>query len=150
MTLEEAIKSSKFKDQRHKALIHILFMAYQLKTQVNQLLKNYALTGEQYNVLRILKGSYPAPLCVKEVGSRLIERNSNVPRIADRLELKQLVKRFASPEDRRETLMQITPAGINLLEAATQAMENERQQMIKLTESEADHLNQLLAKLLQD
>jgi DNA-binding MarR family transcriptional regulator len=150
MTLEEAIKSSKFKDQRHKALIHIMYAAYQVKTNINQLLKNYALTGEQYNVLRILKGSHPTPLCVKDIASRLIERNSNVPRIADRLEIKKLVKRFPSPEDRRETLIQITPAGLNLLDAATQAMEAEHQHIANLTEAEAAQLNQLLAQMLQD
>lgn len=150
MTLEEAIKSSKFKDQRHKALIHIMYAAYQVKTNINQLLKKYALTSEQYNVLRILKGSHPTPMCVKDIASRLIERNSNVPRIADRLEIKKLVKRFPSPEDRRETLIQITPAGLNLLEAATQAIDAGQQQMANLTEEEATQLNQLLAQLLQD
>ena len=150
MTLEEAIKTSGFQNQRHKAAVNVMFTAYQVKSRISQVLKGYALTTEQYNVLRILKGSHPSPLCVKEIASRLIERNSNVPRIADRLEIKKLVKRSVSPEDRRETLMQITTAGLNILEVATQAIEAEQNKMMKLTEEQSATLNQLLEQMLQD
>lgn len=150
MKLEDAIKTSGFKSQRHKAVVNLMFTAYQVKSRIAQLLKNYALTPEQYNVLRILKGSHPTPLCVRDIASRLIERNSNVPRIADRLELKKLVKRSVSPADRRETLMQITPAGLNLLAMVNQAMDEQEQQVANLTEEQATSLNQLLEDLLQE
>jgi DNA-binding MarR family transcriptional regulator len=149
MKLEDAIKTSGFKSQRHKAIVNLMFTAYQVKSRIAQLLKNYALTPEQYNVLRILKGSHPTPLCVRDIASRLIERNSNVPRIADRLELKKLVKRSVSPTDRRETLVQITPAGLNLLAMVNQAMDEHEQQVANLTEEQAASLNQLLEALLQ-
>jgi DNA-binding MarR family transcriptional regulator len=148
--LEEAIKTSGFKNQRHKAVVNLMFTAYQVKSRIAQLLKNYALTPEQYNVLRILKGSHPTPLCVRDIASRLIERNSNVPRIADRLELKKLVKRSVSAADRRETLMQITPAGLNLLAMVNQAMDEQESQVANLTEEQAASLNQLLEDLLQE
>jgi DNA-binding MarR family transcriptional regulator len=150
MTLEEAIKTSGFQNQKHKAAVNVMFTAYQIKSRISQVLKGYALTPEQYNVLRILKGSQPNPLCVKEIASRLIERNSNVPRIADRLELKKLVKRSASAEDRRETLMQITPAGLNLLEVANQAIEAAQNQFVNLSEEQSARLNQLLETMLQE
>ncbi|HSC54606.1 MAG TPA: MarR family transcriptional regulator [Phnomibacter sp.] len=150
MTLEEATKTSGFKNQRHKSIVNVMFTSYQVKSRVSQVLKGYALTPEQFNVLRILKGSAPNPLCVKEIAGRLIERNSNVPRIADRLELKKLVKRSVSTEDRRETLMQITAAGINLLEAASQALESEQNLMVALSEEKAAILNQLLEEMLQE
>jgi DNA-binding MarR family transcriptional regulator len=150
MTLEEAIKTSGFQNQRHKAAVNVMFTAYQVKSRISQVLKGYALTTEQYNVLRILKGSYPSPLCVKEIASRLIERNSNVPRIADRLELKKLVKRSVSSEDRRETLMQITTAGLNMLEVANKAIEAEQNKLVNLTEEQSAILNQLLEAMLQE
>jgi DNA-binding MarR family transcriptional regulator len=87
-------------------------------------------------------------MCVRDIASRLIERNSNVPRIADRLEVKKLVKRSTSPEDRRETLLQLTPAGINLLESANLALETEQAAFVNLKEEDAATLNQLLENLL--
>jgi DNA-binding MarR family transcriptional regulator len=150
MTLEEAIKTSGFQNQRHKAAVNVMFTAYQVKSRISQVLKAFSLTPEQYNVLRILKGSHPTPLCVKDIACRLIERNSNVPRIADRLVLKKLVKRSVSPEDRRETLMQITPAGLKLLEVANKAIEQEQDLVVNLTEEQAATLNKLLEKMLQE
>ncbi|HSR38846.1 MAG TPA: MarR family transcriptional regulator [Phnomibacter sp.] len=150
MTLEEAIKTSGFQSQRHKAAVNLMFTAYQLKSRIAQVLKNYALTPEQYNVLRILKGSHPSPLCVRDIACRMIERNSNVPRIADRLELKKLVKRTISPEDRRETLMQITPAGLNLLEIANKVIESTQDEIVAISESQAAELNQLLELMMKE
>jgi DNA-binding MarR family transcriptional regulator len=150
VNLEQATKTSGFKTQRQKAVVNLMFQAYQVKSRIAQVLKNYALTPEQYNVLRILRGSHPNALCVKEIGSRLIERNSNVPRIADRLEIKKLVKRSVSAEDRRETLMNITPAGLNLLDVANQELEQFQGRLVNLTEEQAANLNQLLEAMLQD
>ncbi len=148
MTLEEAIQTQGFASQRDKALIHLLYSAYQAKAAISTVLKDFALTPEQYNVLRILHGSHPAPLCNRDIATRTIERNSNTPRIIDRLEIKKLVKRFTSPEDRRETLVSLTPAGINLLRAASSALEAAHPGIMPLTEEEALELNNILQKTL--
>jgi DNA-binding MarR family transcriptional regulator len=78
MKLEEAIKSNRFNDERHKATVNILYSAYWLRNSFSTALKEYDLTLEQHNVLRILKGSYPKALCVKEIASRIIEKSSSL------------------------------------------------------------------------
>ena len=85
-----------------KAGLNILYTAWWLKTVTSKELKEFGLTHEQYNVLRILKGRHPEQLCVKNIACRMIEKNSNVPRIIDRLELKKLVKRATSAEDKEK------------------------------------------------
>src|ERR1044071_3781492 len=102
--LEEAIKTNKFSSQKHKAALNLLYTAWWLKTSISRELKTIGLTHEQYNVLRILKGKHPEEMCVRDIGSRMIERNSNVPRIIDRLVSKKLVDRSASSIDKRETV----------------------------------------------
>jgi DNA-binding MarR family transcriptional regulator len=87
--LEQAIQSNKFKNEMHKASLNILYTAWWLKTQMSKVLKEFGLTHEQYNVLRILKGKYPEQLCVKDISCRMIEKSSNVPRIIDRLVIKK-------------------------------------------------------------
>ena len=57
--LEQAIQSTKFKDEVHKAILNTLYTAWWLKTVMSKELKEFGLTHEQYNVLRILKGKYP-------------------------------------------------------------------------------------------
>jgi DNA-binding MarR family transcriptional regulator len=147
MRLEDAIKTVNFKSELHKASLNILYTAWVIKTISNNVLKKYGLTHEQYNVLRILKGKHPEQLCVKEIGSRMIERNSNVPRIIDRLECKKLVKRHMSPTDRRETIISISEIGLLVLAETTKLLETELNQSLFLEKAEACQLNFLLEKI---
>jgi len=147
MKLEEAIKSSKFRNEVHKAGLNILYTAWWLKTNMSKELKEYGLTHEQYNVLRILRGKHPEQICVKEIACRMIEKNSNVPRIIDRLEAKKLVKRTASDSDRRETVIVLTPAGINILQHSTDRINKLMDKIILIDEQKAAELNQLLEEI---
>jgi DNA-binding MarR family transcriptional regulator len=145
--LEEAIKSNKFKNEVHKAGLNILYTAWWLKTMTSKELKKYGLTHEQFNVLRILKGKHPEQMCVRDVAGRMIERNSNVPRIIDRLELKKYVKRSTSPNDKRETAISLTEAGVNILEMATAKVNKLLEETIVMSESSAGTLNKLLEEI---
>jgi DNA-binding MarR family transcriptional regulator len=145
--LEQAIQSTKFKSDVHKAVLNILYTAWWLKTVMSKELKEFGLTHEQYNVLRILKGKYPEQMCVRDVACRMIEKNSNVPRIIDRLELKKLVKRSTSAQDKRETVITLTQSGITILDATTVAVTRVMDGMVSVSNNDAATLNQLLEKL---
>ena len=131
----------------HKAGLNILYTAWWLKTMTSKELKKYGLTSEQFNVLRILKGKHPEQMCVRDVVGRMIEKNSNVPRIIDRLELKKLVKRSTSPNDKRETAISLTEAGINILELATGKVNKVFEDTIVMKETSAEALNKLLEEI---
>lgn len=149
MKLEEAIKSNKFRNETHKAGLNILYTAWWLKTSMSRELKAYGLTHEQYNVLRILKGKQPEHICVKEIACRMIEKSSNVPRIIDRLETKKLVKRTSSDTDKRETVIVLTPVGINILNLTTEKL-NMLMDKINITEKKARMLNSILEEIRQE
>lgn len=147
MKLEQAIQSTKFKNEVHKAGLNILYTAWWLKTVMSRELKEFGLTHEQYNVLRILKGKYPDQMCVRDIACRMIEKSSNVPRIIDRLEIKKLVKRSTSAQDKRETVITLTQAGITILEASTVVLNRVMDEMMLVNEAEALDLNNLLEKV---
>ncbi len=148
MKLEQAIQSNKFKSEVHKAGLNILYTAWWLKTVTSRELKEFGLTHEQYNVLRILKGKYPEQMCVRDIACRMIEKNSNVPRIIDRLELKKLVERATSLVDKRETVISLTGNGIKVLESSTAVLNGMTEQTMKCLSSEdAATLNCLLEKV---
>lgn len=142
--LEKALKTDKFLSQNHKAGLNILYTAWWLKTIISAELKAKGVTHEQYNVLRILKGSHPKEMCVKDIGSRMIERNSNVPRIIDRLVAKKLVNRNTSIIDKRETVINLTKYGLEVLKNTTQKINGTLKDLMVLTEKEAEKLNTLL------
>ena len=147
MKLEQAIKSSKFKNEVHKAGLNILYTAWWLKTMMSKELKEYGLTHEQYNVLRILNGKHPEHICVKEIACRMIEKSSNVPRIIDRLETKKLVKRTSSDADKRETVIVLTAAGINILQHSTERINKIMDSLFLIDEKKAATLNSILEEL---
>ena len=145
--LEQAIQSTKFKDEVHKAILNTLYTAWWLKTVMSKELKEFGLTHEQYNVLRILKGKYPEQMCVRDVACRIIEKSSNVPRIIDRLEIKKLVKRSTSPLDKRETVITLTQSGITILETCNTNVTKMVDGIIEISNEEAAVLNRLLEKV---
>lgn len=147
MKLEDALKTSRFSSQKHKAGLNILYTAWWLKSIVSKELKSQGLTNEQYNVLRILKGKHPEVMCVKDIGCRMIERNSNVPRIVDRLVAKKYVDRSTSEIDKRETAISITNIGLDILKTASKKVDNLFNNSIVILEEDAVKLNTLLENM---
>lgn len=147
MKLEEAIKTKNFSTQGQKAALNILYSAWWYKSNVANILKPYGLTPEQFNVMRILRGMHPAMVCVKDIGSRMIEKSSNVPRIIDRLEIKKLIQRTRGEEDGRQTMIQLTKSGQVILTEASNEVSLLEKSLIALCEEEAIQLNALLEKL---
>ena len=147
MKLEEAIKTNKFSSQKQKAGLNILYTAWWLKTILSRELKTVGLTHEQYNVLRILKGKNPEEMCVRDIGSRMIERSSNIPRIIDRLVIKKFVDRASSDIDRRETVIRLTKDGMHILTLANQKVNSVFESSVSLGEVESEKINQLLELL---
>jgi DNA-binding MarR family transcriptional regulator len=147
MKIEDALKTNKFRDEKHKAILNILYTAYWLKNFISKKLKEEGITSEQYNVLRILKGKHPGRVCVKDIGERMIERSSNVPRILDKLILKELVKRENSEIDKRETLVFLTVKGIEMLDKMTEMIDRAENEALSLSSEDATVLSNLLDKV---
>src|SRR5258708_10853458 len=79
-----------------------------------KVLKIEDLSGQQYNVLRILRGS-PEGLPCGEIASRMITRDPDITRLRDRLEKRGLISRCRETKDRRMVMARITPEGLKLL-----------------------------------
>jgi len=73
------------------------------------------LTNNQYNVLRILRGSHPAKLACSDIAERMIDRDPDITRLIDRLETRGLVRRSRSRRDRRVVEVGITDKGLALV-----------------------------------
>lgn len=149
MKLEEAIKTNKFDSELHKATVNVLYTANWLKNSISRPLKKIGLTVEQFNVMRILKGKHPETMRVKDIKSRVLEENSNVPRIVEKLVIKKLAQRQISEADKRETLVSLTPGGLALLSQASIIVREINASIKYLPEHQAGMLNDFLEKMRQ-
>ena len=85
-----------------------------LSRRLSMLLKREDLSSNQYNVLRILRGS-PDGLPCGEIGNRMITRDPDITRLLDRLEKRGLISRCRETKDRRMVMARIMPDGLKLL-----------------------------------
>lgn len=73
------------------------------------------LTTQQYNALRILRGSHPTKLACGDIGQRMLDRDPDITRLVDRLAKRGLVSRSRSRQDRRIVEVGITEKGLALV-----------------------------------
>ncbi len=134
-------------DDAKKVVLNLMYTQNVLADKFNELLKPHDLSGEQYNVLRILRGQKGAPANMSVIQERMIAKNSNTTRLIDKLLLKELVTREICPNNRRKMEILITNKGLTLLEELDpKVIAYERLFASNLTKEEVLELNLLLEK----
>jgi len=114
-TSEEIRQRAPFHSPAHEASVSLLLTADRLNGRFNAMLAPFGITGQQYNVLRILRGAGPSGMPTLAIAERMIEQVPGITRLLDRIEAKGLVRRERCAEDRRQMFCYITPAGAALL-----------------------------------
>ncbi len=145
MRIEEEIKQEKFSSQQHKAVVNLIYTANWLTNRQQDFFKPHNITGQQFNILRILKGQHPKTISATEIKSRMLDKNSDVSRLLDRLVAKNLIVKKACPNDRRAADVSITAEGLILLNAIAK-QQTDLNLILSLSEKEAEQLSDLLDK----
>ncbi len=126
----------------------ILRTADLLRRYFAAVLEPHGLTGQQYNVLRILRGTRPEPLPTMEIAERMIEKTPAITGLLDRLESKGLVERRRGSDDRRCVFCSITPAGLELLAGLDEPIARaDREALAGISAAEAQRLLELLGAI---
>jgi len=134
-------------DEAKKAVLNILYTQNILTDSFNEILKPYDLSGEQYNVLRILRGQKGLPANMFVIQERMIAKTSNTTRLVDKLLLKEFVTRKVCPENRRKIEVEITQKGLDVLTLLDpQVIAHEQKFASNLLPEELEQLNRLIEK----
>lgn len=99
---------------RYPALLQLLRTAENLWNASRALFGRWDLSPSQFNVLNLLRDQ-PRGLSQVQISRLLIMHRSNVTGLIDRLEKRGLLRRHASPGDRRAYRVILTPAASDLL-----------------------------------
>jgi DNA-binding MarR family transcriptional regulator len=116
MPIRERLQQRQFRTLADEAVVSLLVTAEHIDQAIAPVWERHHITGDQYNVLRILRGVLPGGHPRNEVARRMIHRAPDVTRMLDRLMRQGLVARLRNPADRRESIATITKAGLALLE----------------------------------
>ena len=127
-------------------MVCLIYTSNWLATRQEELFKPYGITTAQFNILRILRGQAGKSLSGAELKSRMLERNSDVSRLLDRMAKKELITRTQCPNDKRATDVCITKTGLEVLKKIDANIDQAEKQIIRLTREEARELSRLLDK----
>ncbi|WP_373512979.1 MarR family winged helix-turn-helix transcriptional regulator [Persicitalea sp.] len=147
MSIEEAIRQSRFRSIYHKMVINLTYTGNWMVHQQHVLLREHDMTPQQYNVLRILRGHHPKPMKVNAITERMLDQTSNASRLVDKLMAKKLLIREVSVTDRRAVDVKITTQGLDLLITMDPIVDEWEKKLHTLSLEEAVQLNELLDKL---
>lgn len=147
MSLEKDIKQAGFRSEHQKGMINLFFTYYWVMERVKKFLDVEDLTPQQYNILRILRGSDSKPLSTLQIRERMLDKMSDTSRIVDRLLLKELVHKKTSSHDKRLVDVVISEKGRSLLEKLDSQNKELDGILGELNDNELITLNNLLDKL---
>lgn len=147
MGIDKDIMQARFRNVYQKAAINLIFTVGWLRDRTKPLFDAEDITPQQFNILRILRGSFPQPLSTLQIRERMLEKMSDTSRIVDRLIAKGLVKKIICKTDRRLVDVVITDKGKKLLERLDERQDEMDSVLNNLTEKEATLLSELLDKI---
>jgi DNA-binding MarR family transcriptional regulator len=148
--LQERLQQPRFASRAEEAILAVLLAGARLRDQAEAVAAEAGITGQQYNVLRILRGARPEGLPRCDIGKRTIERAPDLTRIVDRLAREGLVERARSEADARLSVARITRKGLAVLERVDPRIEAlHRAFNARIGERDARTLTRICERLIE-
>lgn len=147
MSIEEEIHR-RFRNPYHKGLNNLIYASKQVSSEFIQSLKKHDMTDQQYNVLHVLRGYRDKGLQnIGFIKEHMLDKQSEMSRIIDRLYEKELVSRKENLEDHRQKSVEITEKEMKLLDEMYDCEKASDNFLSKLSPEEVDELKRLLDKI---
>ena len=147
MSIEKDIHQFNFRNDYQRACVNLFYTHGWLMEKIKSILSAEDITPQQYNILRILRGSYPNPLSTLQIRDRMLDKMSDTSRIVDRLVAKGLVTKNTSLADKRLVDITISEAGLTLLDRLEEKNYEMDSIVGNLSMEEAVSLSSLLDKI---
>ena len=124
-------------------------LARELEQRLEPVYREHGLEPGWHDVLATLRRTGPPyRLRASDFTTALMLTSSGTTKRLDRLEQAGLIARSPDPEDRRGTLITLTPKGHELIDSVTEAhLDNERRLLGGLSDAEQRRLADLLRRL---
>jgi DNA-binding MarR family transcriptional regulator len=149
--LASEVGLDRIEDREEELFVGLLLVAGRFIQRLDETCKKWGITDDQYNVLRILRGSQPDGLPRYAIAQKLINRAPDVTRLLDRLDAKGLVVRSRTGPDKRQMISHITPEGLALLTAMSEDITRANMEVTQtLSPKEKDSFRALISRLVAD
>ncbi len=147
MNVEETIKTSVKMPLETRTLIHLTLVHNKIYEVINNALKPFEISVQQFNVLRILRGHKGKPSNLCYINERMVSKMSNTTRLVDKLISKGYVNRFVCESNRRKVEILITEEGFEVLSKIDKVVADAEGIVVQnFSKAELEQLNLLLDK----
>lgn len=135
-----------YRNEWQHASLNIILTNSLLLNSYEEFFKKHDITGQQYNILRILREHYPKPVSTSVLRNNMLDKMSDTSRLVGRLKTKGLVEVERNISDKRLVNIVISDKGFRLLDHIANNLYKLDNLLQGLTEEEATTLASLLAK----
>lgn len=146
MSIEKDINQRTFRNEYQKGIINLIYTYNWMNEKMKGVFDKENITGQQYNILRILRGA-GKPISTLQIRERMLDKMSDTSRIVDRLVLKGLAKKNTCKDDKRLVDVSISDDGKKILATIDQYEKDMDAILGNLSDAEAKTLNKLLDKI---
>ena len=146
MGIEKDINQYQFRNDYQKAEVNLIYTCNWINEKMKQIIDEADITTQQYNILRILRGS-KTPISTLQIRDRMLDKMSDTSRIVDRLVKKGLAEKTTCLTDKRLVDICISTKGLELLDQLDTRNCDIDNIMHNLTPEEATQLSFLLDKV---
>ena len=148
MSIDKDINQRTFRNEYQKGIINLIYTYNWMNEKMKSVFDKEGITGQQYNILRILRGA-GKPISTLQIRERMLDKMSDTSRIVDRLVLKGLAQKITCKNDKRLVDVSISAKGKKLLEKIDLYEKDMDAILGNLSDTEARILNTLLDKIRQ-
>jgi len=147
MALENEINQPSFRCEDQKAIVNIIFTYHWVTEKLKNILSVEGITMQQFNILRILRGSDPMPLSTLSIRERMLDKMSDTSRIVERMLRNGLVGKRICSTDKRLVDINLTEEGKEMLLRLDERIDEMDEITANLNPEELKTLNYLLDKV---
>ena len=113
---ERNLELTGFTDEASETLDRLLRAAAHVRLRLGEFLEQFALTEVRYSVLVALRIASRTGLSQSELAERLMQSESNISTLVERMQQDGLVDRLRSDADRRKRVLLLSSSGQRLLD----------------------------------
>ena len=144
--IEKDIQQENFRSIYQKLSINLIFSNNWITEKIKLVLQEEDITHQQYNILRILRGS-KKPLSTLQIRERMLDKMSDTSRIVERLVKKDLVEKKVCDTDKRLVDVSVSQNGLDVLKRLDEKNGELDAILDNLSPKEAEVLSDLLDKM---
>lgn len=134
-------------NDKHRFIANLVYTSNTFQANYDRFFKQFGISSQQYNVLRILKGAGDW-VNMNDVKKLMIDKTPNTTRLSDKLLSKDYINRKRSESDRRVVFLEITSKGSQLLKEIDEADNSEQMMYLtRISDEEAQIMSNILDKM---